>query len=447
MLGHGAFWKRKEKKIEKKINTDLAIIASQSSERQFMTLKVFGKQKSERMPVCKTWDHAIDLQEEFVPRKGRIYPLSRIEREEVQAFVDSQLKKSYIQPSKSPQTLPVMFVPKKDGKRRMVQDYQYVNKFTVKNSYSLPLISDLVDNMGTKRIFTKMDLRWGYNNIRIKEDDKWKAAFTMHIGSFKLVVMFFGLTNLLATFQTMMNDIFRDLINKGDVATFIDDMLVGTETEEGHDELVEEILRRLEEHDLYVKPEKCEWKVREVGFLGVVIGPDVKNMEKEKVRGVLEWPTPKCVKDVQKFLGLANYYRRLVKDFAEIARPMHRLVRKQEKWNWGAEQEEVFRRLKEIFTSELVLAAPDLDKEMRVEADASDYAMGGVLSIKCQDKRWRPVAYISKLLSDTEKNYKIHDKEMLVVIRLLATNHERQRCQGRRDLGGWRERSATRRLG
>jgi len=200
----------------------------------------------------------------------------------------------------------------------------------------------------------------------------------------------------------MMNDIFRDLINKGDVATFIDDVLVGMEIEEGYDELVEEILRRLEEHDLYVKLEKCKWKVREVGFLRVVIGPDGIKMEKEKVRGMLEWPTPKCVKDVQKFLGLANYYRRFMKDFAEIARPMHRLVQKQEKWNWGSEQEEAFGRLKEIFTSEPVLAAPDLDKEMRVEADASDYMTGGVLSMRCKDDRWRPVAYISKSLSDTE---------------------------------------------
>jgi len=150
-----------------------------------------------------------------------------------------------------------------------------------------------------------------------------------------------------------------------------------------------------------------------------VIGPDGIKMEKEKVRGVLEWPTPKCVKDVQKFLGLANYYRRFVKNFAEITRPIHRLVQKQEKWNWGGEQKEVFRRLKEIFMLEPVLAVPDLDKEMRVEADASDYATGGVLSMKYGDKKWRPVAYISKSLSDTEKNYKIHDKEMLVVIRCL----------------------------
>jgi len=216
-------------------------------------------------------------------------------------------------------------------------------------------------------------------------------AFTMHMGSFKPVVMFFGLTNSPATFQTMMNNIFRDLINKGDVTTFIDDVLVGTEMEDGHDELVEEILRRLEEHNLYVKLEKCKWKVREIGFLGVVIEPNGIKTEKEKVKGMLEWPTPKYIKDVQKFLGLANYYRRFVKDFAEIVRPMHRLVCKQEKWNWGAEQEEAFRRLKEISMSELVLAAPDLDKEMRVEADVSDYATGEVLSMKCEDEKWRPV--------------------------------------------------------
>ena len=134
---------------------------------------------------------------------------------------------------------------------------------------------------------------------------------------------------------------------------------------------------------------------------------------------MLEWPTPRCVKDIQKFLGLANYYRRFIKDFAEIVRPMHRLVQKEKKRNWGAEQEEAFGRLKEIFTTEPILAALDLDKEMRVEMDALDYAIGGVLSMRCEDKKWRLVAYISKLLNDTERNYKIHDKEMLAVIRCL----------------------------
>jgi len=154
-----------------------------------------------------------------------------------------------------------------------------------------------------------MNLRWGYNNVRIKEENEWKAVFTTPEGSFEPTVMFFRLTNSPATFQTMMNELLRDLINTEKVAAFIDDMIIGTKTEEGHDKLVAEVIRRLEENNLYVKLEKCKWKVREVGFLGVVIGPEGIKMEEEKVKEILEWPTPKCVKDIQKFLGLTNYYR------------------------------------------------------------------------------------------------------------------------------------------
>ena len=198
------------------------------------------------------------------------------------------MRKGCIWLSKSPQMALVFFVGKKDGKKRMVQDYRYLNKWTIKNNYPLPLISDVLENIGTKKLFTKMDLRWGYNNIRIKEGDKWKAAFMMPEGLFEPTVMFFGLTNSLATFQAIMNELLRDLINTGKVAVFIDDVIIGTESEEGHDELVAEVVKRLEENDLYVKPEKCKWKVKKVGFLGVVIGTEGIKMEEEKVKGVLE---------------------------------------------------------------------------------------------------------------------------------------------------------------
>jgi len=345
-----------------------------------------------------------------------VYPLSRNEKEEVQKFVDEHLKKGYIRPFKSPQTSPVFFVGKKDEGKRMVMDYRRLNKQTVKNNYPLPLITDLVDSMGNKRIFTKIDLRWDYNNVRIKEGDEWKAAFTTHVGSYEPVVMFFGMTNSPAMFQGMMNEILRDMINEGKVAAFVDDMLIGTETEEGHDELVEEVLKCLEENDLYVKPEKCAWKVQKVNFLEVVMGQWRIEMEEDKVAGVLNWPVPKMVRDVRKFLGLANYYRQFVKDFAKLARPLNNLTRKEEKWKWGNEQQEAFEQLKMVFTSRPLLAAPDLDKEFRVEADASNFATGGVLSIKCKDSKWRPVAYISKSLNETKRNYEIHNKEMLAVI-------------------------------
>jgi len=197
--------------------------------------------------------------------------------------------------------------------------------------------------------------------------------------------MYFGLTNSPTTFQTMMNDLFWDLINQGDTATFIDDILVATDTEEGHDELVEKVLRRLEENDLFVKPEKCKWKVREVEFLGVVIGPKGVEMQKKKVEEVLNWPVPQNVKKVQKFLGLANYYRRFIKDFAKIAALLHVLVRKEQKWKWEKKQEKAFGKLKTVFTTEPVLAIPDIDREMRVEADTLDYATGGILSTKYED--------------------------------------------------------------
>ena len=306
----------------------------------------------------------------------------------MQKFVNEHLKKGYIRPSKSEQTSPVFFIEKKDRGKCMVMDYCKLNRQTVKNNYLLPLITELVNNMGSKQVFTKMDLWWGYNNVHIKERDKWKAAFTTHVGSFEPVVMFFGMTNSPATFQAMMNEILRDMINKGKVAAFVDDVLVGTETEEGHDKVVEEVLRQLEENNLYIKPEKYVWKVRKVLFLGVVMGEGRVEMEEDKVEGVLKWPMPQCMRDIRKFLGLANYYRRFVKDFAKVALPMNQLTRKDEKWKWGEEQQAAFKQLKAVFTTRPVLATPELDKEFRVEADASNFTTGEVLLVKCNNDLW-----------------------------------------------------------
>jgi len=247
--------------------------------------------------------------------------------------------------------LSVFFVGKKDGRKHMIMDYRGLNKQMVKNNYPLPLIMDLVDSMGNKRVFTKMDLWWGYNNVRIKEGDEWKVAFTTHVGLYEPVMMFFGMTNSPATFQGMINKILRDMINEGKVAAFVNNVLIGTETEEEHDDIVKEVLRRLEENDLYVKPEKCTWKMQKVNFLGVIIGQGKIEIEEDKVARVLNWPVPKTVRDVRKFLGLTNYYRQFVKDFAKIAQPLNNLTRKKEKWKWESEQQEAFEQLKKVFTS------------------------------------------------------------------------------------------------
>jgi len=214
----------------------------------------------------------------------------------------------------------------------------------------------------------------------------------------------------------MMNDLLRDLVVEEKVVVFIDDIMIATEMEEGHDKIVEEVLMRLKENDLFVKPEKYVWKVREVGLLGVIIEEKGVRMEKEKVQEVVEWAVLKNVKNVQKFLGLANYYRQFVKDFAKIARLLHEMMGKEIKWSWGEKQQKAFEKLKKRFMTELVLVTPNLDREMRVEVGVSDFATEGVLSIKCEDERWRPVTYIFKSLNEAERNYEIHDKEMLAII-------------------------------
>jgi len=193
---------------------------------------------------------------------------------------------------------------------------------------------------------------------------------------FEPTVMFFRLTNSLATFQTIMNEILWNLISTRKVRSFIDDVIVGIEEEEEHDEVVEKVVKRLAENNLYVKLEKCKWKVREVGFLGVVIGLERIKIEEEKVKEVLYWLTPEEVKNIQKFLKLANYYQWFIKNFAVIARPLHDLVKKDQK---------VFQELKERFTKELVLAAPDLDKKMKMKVDILNYATEKVLSIEYKD--------------------------------------------------------------
>ena len=200
--------------------------------------------------------------------------------------------------------------------------------------------------------------------------------------------MFFGLINSLATFQAMINNILRDLINTGEVATFMDNVLVGTEEEKRHNKIVKEVLRRMEENDLYIKPEKYVWKVREIDFLGLVMESGGIKMQEKKVVGVLEWPRSKTVKEIQKFLELTNYYRQFVKDFAKIAKPMHKLVRKDEKQSQGEKQEKAFKQLKQVFTTQPVLVAPDLDKEIRVKADVLEYTTRGVLSMmKSEDQQ------------------------------------------------------------
>jgi hypothetical protein len=390
-------------------------------ERFHEYLHVFEKKASERMPMHKPWDHTIDLKPDFAPKKAKNIPLSPKEQEEVDEFLKDQLGKGYIRESKSPQTSATFFVPKKDMKKRLVQDYRPLNVSTIRNNYPLPFINELVDKVAKAKVFTKLDIRWGYNNMRMKERDEWKVAFTMHRGAFELLVMYFGLTNSPATFKMMMNSILRELIEKGCVVVYIDDIMIFTATVEGHDEIVVEVLKKLKENDLYLKPEKCMFKVPEVEFLGLVIRPDRVQMDETKVKVIIEWPVPRNLKNVRQFLGLASYYWRSVEGFSHVVAPLNMLIKKDQPWKWESEQDKVFNVLKTQFTTYPILTDPEPTRPLRVEADSSGIAMGVVLSMKCEDEKWRPCAYYSKTLSETEWNYDVHDREMLVIIRALET--------------------------
>lgn len=380
---------------------------------------VFSKESFDQLPERKPWDHAIELKPGSEPFRSKIYPLSPNEQKELDAFLEENLKSGRIQPSKSPMASPVFFVKKKDGSLRLVQDYRKLNNMTIKNSYPLPLISDIIHKLKHAKFFTKLDVRWGYNNVRVRAGDEWKAAFRTNRGLFEPLVMFFGLTNSPATFQTMMNDIFIELIDDQVVIVYMDDILIFNQTLEDHRESVKRVLQVLRQNKLYLKAEKCEFEKLKIEYLGLIISQGKIEMDPVKIEGVSKWPEPKTVKEVQSFLGFINFYRRFIQDFAHIARPLHELTKKDVPWSWTVEAQNAFDALKKKVTSSPILIFPDDSKPFKVEADSSDYATGAVLSQEGDDGKWHPVAFLSKSLSEVERNYEIHDKEMLAIIRAL----------------------------
>ena len=381
---------------------------------------VFSKESFDALPDPKRWDHAIELVPGEQPSSCKVYPLSPSEQKELDAFLQENLKSGRIRPSKSPMASPVFFIKKKDGTLRLVQDYRALNAITVKNRYPLPLISELIEKLRGARYFTKLDVRWGFNNIWMKDGDEWKAAFRTNRGLFEPLVMFFGLTNSPATFQTMMNDIFRDLIAEGVVVVYLDDILIFTETIEQHREVTRQVLRLLEENKLFLKPDKCEFERTKVEYLGVVISHNSVEMDPVKVAGVADWPVPTNKKEVQSFLGFINFYRRFIQDFSHHARPLFNLTKNEVKWHWSDSEQSAFDTLKGLITSAPILMSPDNSRPFQIEADSSDFATGAVLSQESlEDGKWHPVAFLSKSLSEVERNYEIHDKEMLAIIRAM----------------------------
>jgi hypothetical protein len=378
--------------------------------------QVFSEAEFQTLPPHSVWDHEVNLKEGQHTVNEKLYSLSREERKTLDEWLDENLKSGRIRPSTSEFATPCFF--RHDPKTRLCHDYRKLNAVTIKNRYPLPRIRDLVDRLQGAKIFTKLDVRWGYNNVRIREGDEHKLAFITHRGLFEPLVMMFGPCNAPSTFQKLMNEVLREEIKTGKVQVYMDDIIIFTETLEEHREMVRRVLQRLAEANLFLKPEKCEFERAEIQFLGMIISHNNIKMAPKKVESITQWPTPKNKKQVQKFLGLANYYRRFIKGFAHIAKALHKLTGNHP-WTWEAEQRRAFAEVKDTITTAPVLQMPDEDKPFRLETDASAYAIGAVLSQQGEDNLWRPVEFFSRTMNPAERNYQIYDQEMLAVIEAI----------------------------
>ena len=395
--------------------------------RQF--LDIMGKEAADALPEHSSYDHEIPLKEGEKPPWGPIYPLSEVELETLREYLKEMMKTGKIRRSTSSAGAPILFVPKLHGRGlRLCVDYRGINRITIPNRYPLPLMQELQDRIQDAQFFTKIDLKNGYHLVRMKEGEEWKTAFRTRYGLYEFLVMPFGLTNAPATFQHMINHIFRDMIDLGLLA-YIDDLLIYAKTEEEHDKIVKEVLRRLRANRLAVSAEKCSWKQSEVEFLGYVIGREGIKMSEEKVKGVLEWKSPASLVETQAFLGFANFYRRFIKDYSRVARPITELTKATTKdWKWTPEAEQAFSELKNRFTSAPILAHFDPQRPVIVETDASDFALGAVLSQRDDENRLHPVAFHSRKFTSAEINYEIQDKELLAIVD--AFKHWRRYLEG-----------------
>jgi len=401
--------------------------------------KVFDKESSQRLPRHTIWDHAIELLPNApATLPGRLLPLMQKEHEEMHKFMAEHLKRGTIRELWSPYAMNFFFVKKKDGKLRPVQDYRPINKWTKKNRNVSPLIPQTIDCLSKSTLFTKFDVRWGYNNVRIKEGDEWKGAFLTPEGLFEPTVMFFSLTNSLATFQMMMNTIFQTEVAKGWLSVYMDDIAIHTrkepsESEEQHRAqhrtLTHHVLDKLEQNDLYLKLEKCTFEQKEIDYLGVIISQNTIKMDPAKVRGVANWQTPRTPTKVQQFLGFTGYYRYFVPNYSKITQPLLDLMKKTTPWHWNRPQEQAFQELKARMCSNPVLIQPDFDRKFYLQTDASAYGIGTVLSqegeltptlAKQTKPTLHPTAYYLATFTPIKRNYNIYERELLAVMKSLA---------------------------
>src|SRR6201996_6875418 len=414
------------------ISTDLAIQEDPKEEVIFPEeyqafASVFSEEEAQRFPPSRSWDHAIDFKPGAPDAINcSVYPMMRTEDKALDDFLDEQLAKGYIHPSISPYALSFFFIKKKDDKLRPVQDYRKINQWTVRNQYPFPLIATLICDLGGASIYTKLDIRWGYNKVRIKKGDEHKAAFKTRRGLYEPTVMFFGLTNSPATFQAMMNALYREVIQKHEergtiIRIYMDDIAVATKAPsmQLHTDAVSDILQVAKDNSLFFKLQKCIFSTPSIDYLGVILGKDGTKMDPVKVEAMRRWPIPTNVKGVRSFHGFCNFYRAFIAGFSKIAHPLNDLTKKGWPFQWTAAAQKAFNTLKDLVTREPVLLHPILTKPFELEVDASGYALGAVLMQQGNDEKQHPVGFYSSSLTPAERNYDIYDLQLLAIVKAL----------------------------
>ncbi|KAI7790520.1 Pol polyprotein [Triplophysa rosa] len=358
---------------------------------------VFSRSRATSLPPHRPYDCAIDLLPGTSPPRGRLFSLSGPEREAMEKYIRESLNSGLIRPSSSPAGAGFFFVQKKDGSLRPCIDYRGLNEIT------------------GARVFTKLDLRNAYHLVRIREGDEWKTAFNTPSGHYEYLVLPFGLTNAPAIFQGLINDVLGDMINRF-VFVYLDDILIFSQSLQEHTRHVRVVLQCLLENQLFVKAEKCEFHSDTVLFLGHVISPRGIDPDDAKIKAVAMWGTPDSRKALQRFLGFANFYRRFIRGFGQVAAPLTALTSTKIPFSWNALAQVAFDKLKSRFVSAPVLCLPDPDQQFIVEVDASDVGVGAVLSQRAEhDGKVHPCAFFSHRLSPAERNYDIGNRELLAV--------------------------------